>query len=151
MDINEALVSFFKGRSRTTLYSFVTTHTLLVENYICQFSKAADARKKFALILGDTYKVQDVPVAEKEKEECDDGELNSVNEDDGCSNKRSDDTSDENVVYVFNNNEAEFTSVISSDEGVPGYFKQFKIFQRKAFKKAKTIGLFVNTDLYQIL
>lgn len=38
------------------------------------------------------------------EEDGDDGELNSVNEDDGYSNERSDDATDENFVYILNNN-----------------------------------------------
>lgn len=80
-----------------------------------------------------------------------DGEPNSVNKDDGHSNERNDDVTNENLVYVVNNNEDEFTSIISSDDGIPAYLNQFKLFQLKACKKAKTVGLFVNADLYQIL
>ncbi|GAA5813371.1 hypothetical protein MFLAVUS_006849 [Mucor flavus] len=61
------------------------------------------------------------------EENGDDGEPNSVNEDDGYSNERSDDATDENLVYILNNNEDEFTSIISSDEGVPAYVKQFEL------------------------
>lgn len=38
------------------------------------------------------------------EEDGDDGELNSVNENDGYSNERSDDATDENFVYILNNN-----------------------------------------------
>lgn len=101
-----------------------------------------------------------VSVAEEEVEENQDTEENSNNReqtlheedyDDGYSNRRSDDDSDENLVYVVNDNEDEFRSIISVDEGVPAYLKEFKSFQLEAFKKAKAVGLFVNADLYQIL
>lgn len=36
-----------------------------------------------------------------------------------------DDHTEENLVYILNNDEDEFTSIISSDEGVPTYLKQF--------------------------
>ncbi|KAG1056234.1 hypothetical protein G6F43_001870 [Rhizopus delemar] len=108
-----------------------------------------------------------VPVAEEEEEKEEEEEEENQNTadksnnseqtlreedgDDDYLNERSDDATDENLVYIFNNNEDEFTSIISSDEGVPVYLKQFELFQLKAFKKAKTVGLFVNADLYQIL
>jgi hypothetical protein len=85
------------------------------------------------------------------EEDSDDGEPNSVNENDGYSNERSDDASDENLVYILDINKDKFTSIIPSDEEVPAYLKQFELFQLKAFNKAKTVGLFVNADLYQIL
>lgn len=85
------------------------------------------------------------------EEDSDDREPNSVNEDDGYSNERSDNASDENLVYILDINEDKFTSIISSDGEVPAYLKQFELFQLKAFNKAKTVGLFVNADLYQIL
>lgn len=85
------------------------------------------------------------------EEDSDDGEPNSANEDDGYSNERSDNASDENLVYVLDTNKDKFTSIISSDGEVPAYLKQFELFQLKAFNKAKTIGLFVSADLYQIL
>jgi hypothetical protein len=77
-----------------------------------------------------------VPVAEEEEEENqntadknnnseqtlreedgDDGELNSVNEDDGYSNERSDDATDENLVYILNNNEDTKTYNTRPDAG----------------------------------
>ncbi|KAG1458819.1 hypothetical protein G6F56_006304 [Rhizopus delemar] len=85
------------------------------------------------------------------EEDSDDGEPNSVNENDGYSNERSDNASDKNLVYIPHINEDHFISIISSDEEVPTYLKQFELFQLKAFNKAKTVGLFVNADLYQIL
>ncbi|KAI7857391.1 hypothetical protein BDC45DRAFT_31804 [Circinella umbellata] len=215
-----ALVSFFDKKGRKTLYNFVTTHTSLVENYIRQFSKAADARKNLVSKFKSEYKIKNprskrspaitfdfdtlwsstqvnktltserdkvsvalikagsaditkklqVPVAEEEEgknqntaymsnnseqtlqeEDSDDGEPNFVNEGDGYSNERNDNASDENLVYILNVNEDNFTSIISSDEEAPAYLKQFELFQLKAFDKAKTVGLFVNADLYQVL
>ncbi|KAG1489411.1 hypothetical protein G6F47_011569 [Rhizopus delemar] len=214
MNINEALISFFDGKGRKTLYNFITTHTPLVENYIRQFSKAADARKNLVNKFKSEYKIKNsrskrspaitfdfdtlwsstqvnkiltnerdkvsvalikassaeirkklqVPVAEEEEEKEEEENQNTADKsnngeqtlreedgDDDYSNERSDDATDENLVYIFNNNEDEFTSIISSDEGVPVYLKQSELFQLKAFKKAKTVGLFVNADLYQIL
>ena len=53
-----ALVSFFDKKGRKTLYNFVTTHTSLVENYIRQFSKAADARKNLVSKFKSEYKIK---------------------------------------------------------------------------------------------
>lgn len=50
------------------------------------------------------------------EEDSDDGEPNSANEDDGYSNERSDNASDENLVYVLDTNKDKFTSIISSDD-----------------------------------
>ncbi|KAG1139454.1 hypothetical protein G6F37_009757 [Rhizopus arrhizus] len=81
-----------------------------------------------------TKKLQ-VPVAEEEEEnqntvdknnnseqtlreeDGDDGELNSVNEDDGCSNERSDDATDENLVYILNHDEGTKTYNTRPDAG----------------------------------
>ncbi|KAI9006259.1 hypothetical protein CLU79DRAFT_712820, partial [Phycomyces nitens] len=71
----------------------------------------------------------------------DDREVNSVNWGDGYSNQRSDDATDENLLCICNNYKGYFTSIISSDERVPGYLKQFELFQLKALKKSKTVGL----------
>lgn len=53
-----ALISFFDKKGRNTLYNFVTTHTSLVENYIRQFSKAADARKNLVSKFKSEYKIK---------------------------------------------------------------------------------------------
>lgn len=53
-----ALISFFDGKGRKTLYNFITTHTPLVENYIRQFSKAADARKNLVNKFKSEYKIK---------------------------------------------------------------------------------------------
>ncbi|KAI7898510.1 uncharacterized protein BX663DRAFT_555723 [Cokeromyces recurvatus] len=103
-----------------------------------------------------------VPVAEEEEEEKqktedkDNNNEQTLEEEDGDENdayshEGSDDATDNSLKYILNNNEDELRSVISSDEAVPAYLKQFELFQMKAFKKAKTVGLFVNADLYQIL
>lgn len=53
-----ALTSFFDRKGRKTLYNFITTHTPLVENYIRQFSKAADARKNLVNKFKSEYKIK---------------------------------------------------------------------------------------------
>lgn len=53
-----AVTSFFDMKGRKTLYNFVTTHSSLVENYIRQFSKAADARKNLVNKFKSEYKIE---------------------------------------------------------------------------------------------
>ena len=58
----------------------------------------------------------------------DDGEPSSVNEKVDYSNERSDNASDEKLVYTLDIDEDEFTSIIPSDETVPAYLKQLELF-----------------------
>lgn len=51
----------------------------------------------------------------------------------------------------FTINEEAFSSRISLNEETPSCLQEFRKFQYKSFSKAKTYGLFVNSNMFEIL
>ncbi|CEI94613.1 hypothetical protein RMCBS344292_08819 [Rhizopus microsporus] len=52
---------------------------------------------------------------------------------------------------TFTTNGEAFSSRISLSEETPSYLQEFRKFQYKSFSKAKTDGLFVNSNMFEIL
>jgi hypothetical protein len=52
---------------------------------------------------------------------------------------------------TFTTNEEAFSSRISLSEETPSYLQEFRKLQYKSFLKAKTDGLFVNSNMFEIL
>ncbi|CEG66706.1 hypothetical protein RMATCC62417_03238 [Rhizopus microsporus] len=52
---------------------------------------------------------------------------------------------------TFTTNGEAFSSRISLSEETPSYLQEFRKFQYKSYSKAKTDGLFVNSNMFEIL
>ncbi|CAO3701322.1 unnamed protein product [Rhizopus stolonifer] len=87
---------------------------------------------------------------EDENDHSEDENDHSEDEDDH-SEDEDDHSEQENLLYSIKDNGKRFWSAVSSSEDTPECLKLFKTFQEKSFAQAKSVGLFVNAHLHEIL